>query len=109
MTGQSHVDGEQGLLVPLEYVIPDSLVSRYATNMVVQHSEHEFVLSFFEIQSPVLLGSPEEARSRLDEMGSVRARCVARIIVAPERMPGFIQALQANYDRHVEQRGRQGE
>lgn len=33
--------------LPIDWHIPDNMVSRYATNMVIQHTEHEFVVSFF--------------------------------------------------------------
>jgi hypothetical protein len=86
--------------VPLEWYVPEDLVSRYATNLVVQHSEHEFVISFFEIHPPLLLGTPEEIEAKLKQIESVQAHCVARIIVAAERMPEFLQVLQHNLDRY---------
>ncbi len=84
----------QAVEVPIEWHIPESLVSRYATNMIVQHSEHEFILSFFDTPPPLILGE-----SRIDELKkikSIRATCVAQIIVAKDRMPRFVDAMQEN-------------
>lgn len=53
---------------PLSFHIPEHVVSRYATNFVVQCTGQEFVLSFFEALPPFLLGdSPEENRAILEE------------------------------------------
>jgi len=80
--------------VPIEWYVPESLVSRYATNMIVQHSEHEFILSFFETPPPLILG---ESRSEdLKKLKSIRATCVAQIIVARDRMPRFVDVMQEN-------------
>jgi hypothetical protein len=40
-------DGRESRPVPIEWRVPDSMVSQYVTNMVVQASEVEFILSFF--------------------------------------------------------------
>jgi hypothetical protein len=70
--------------------------------MIVQHGENEFIISFFEAIPPVLLGTPEDRKSTLEQMGSVRADCVARIIVAANKMPTFIKALQQNMNSYQE-------
>jgi hypothetical protein len=80
--------------VPIEWYVPESLVSRYATNMIVQHSEHEFILSFFDTPPPLILG--ESKLEDLQKIKSIRAICVAQIIVAKDRMQGFVNAMQEN-------------
>jgi hypothetical protein len=84
---------------------PRDIASAYATNLLIQHSDTEFVVSFYEAMPPVLLGSPEERQAQLDEIGEVHARCVARIIVAPSRMQGFVNALQENLALYLERSG----
>jgi Protein of unknown function (DUF3467) len=91
---------EQNLItsraVPIQWHFPDDIVSRYATNLVVQHTEHEFSISFFEVRPPILVGSPEDIQAALQRVESVPAVCIARIIVAAERMPEFLRVLQDN-------------
>ena len=48
---------EQAINLPIEWNYPENIVSKYATNLVVPHTEHEFILSFFEARSPVILGT----------------------------------------------------
>jgi hypothetical protein len=91
---------EEGVFLPIEWHCPEGLISRYATNLVVQHAEHEFYISFFEIMPPLVLGAPEERKAKLEEIESVRAECVARVIVPAGQMPVFIKTLQSNWEAY---------
>ena len=88
----------EGLELPIEWYLPEGLISRYATNMVVQRSEHEYIISFFEVKPPLILKelTAEEAKATFS---SIRAECIARIVVADKRMPNFVKALQSNLER----------
>jgi hypothetical protein len=85
--------------VPIEWRIPERLISQYATNFVVQRSEHEFIIFFFELRPPLVLGSPEEQMAALEKIPSVPAECIARIVVAAERLPEFVKVLQAQLEQ----------
>lgn len=87
-------DQPKEIEVPIDWRVPDSIKSQYATNMIVQHTDHEFIVSFFETVSPILLAPL--TTEQIQAIDSVRAECVARIIIARDRMPRFIQALQTN-------------
>lgn len=88
-----HQEPEQ-IAVPIDWHVPEDLTCQYATNLVVQHTDHEFMISFFRAAPPLIIGTPEEQKAQLEELGRVRADCVARIIIAPGRMPEFVQVLQ---------------
>jgi hypothetical protein len=85
---------DNGIGIPVEWYVPDDLPTRYATNMTLQRTEHEFVLSFYEQKIPLLFGAPEDIQKRASEITSVRATCVSRLIIANGRFPGFVEALQ---------------
>ncbi|HDL86600.1 MAG TPA: DUF3467 domain-containing protein [Candidatus Acetothermia bacterium] len=87
--------------VPIEWHISEDINSKYATNLVVQHSEHEFILDFFEMRRPLILGNPDQVREQWQKIESVRAECVAQIIVSPDRMQEFIDVMQAALDKYV--------
>ena len=89
---------EERQQIPIEWHIPEQIVTRYASNMVVQNTGQEFIVSFYELFPPLLFGTPADL-AKLDKMESVRAECIARIIVSKDRMPKFIEALQTNFDR----------
>jgi hypothetical protein len=88
-------------LVPVEWHIPEGIVSRYASNMVVQNTGQEFIVSFFELFPPLVFGTPSDLE-KAAQIESIRAECIARIIVSVDRMPKFIEALQTNLERMTE-------
>lgn len=97
----------EGITLSVDWHFPEGLQSRYANNMLVQTGEHEFVISFFEMQLPTLLGSPEENQTKLKEMGTIKAECVSKIIVSPGVVQGFIDALQTELDKFSSQESKQ--
>ena len=92
----------QGMAMRLKFEWPGDVMSRYATNFVSQHTRDEFVLSFYEVLQPILVGTPESNKQQLEEMGSVPAHCVARIILSPSGMTQLIDILQRNQASFVE-------
>lgn len=89
-------EDHEGVNVPLDFHIPKDIISRYATNMTIQPGENEFIISFFEVIPPMLLGTPEERARKIKSLKEVRAECVARVIVAADKLPSFIEAMQTN-------------
>jgi hypothetical protein len=85
--------------IPMIWDIPEDMGSGYATNMLVQSGEHEFFVSFFEANPPVIL-DPKD----IEKIESVRADCIARVIISAERMGRFIEVLQQQLDRHNEKK-----
>lgn len=97
----SEIENPELFELTINWDIPDDVPGGYATNMVVQHTEHEFMVSFFEMEKPIILGTPEERRERLKSMESVRAKCVAKVTIAAGRMQEFIDALAGNYELYT--------
>ena len=94
-------ENPEELRIPIEWEFPDGLISRYANNFVVQHSETEFVIQFFEILPPILLGTPDRIQTQIEQIKTIRAECVGRIIISTEKMPEFIHVLQENYEKFL--------
>jgi len=90
----------EGILIPIEYDVPQGLSSRFANYMTIQQDGHEFYLSFFEITPPLALGTPEQRREQLKELGSVKGTCVARIVFSAERMPGIVEVLHEQVEKY---------
>jgi hypothetical protein len=108
MNDQPSANGENDsprMQIPLVFDPPTDVVTRYATNFVIQCMEHEFILSFYEAIPPVLLGSPEENRAALAESGALHAQCVARIVVTHERMHEFASLVRTSMDRFAASQG----
>jgi hypothetical protein len=82
--------------VKIKYVLPPELVAHYADNLNVTHTETEFVLSFIQMQHPLLVTNDEWA-----DVDVVEGKCVSRIIISPQKMGLFIQALRQNFERYI--------
>ena len=87
-----------GVRLPIEWHCPDGISSHWTNHLIVQNAEEEFILSFFEMRPPMLLGSPDEQTEQLKKMDSVRAECVARLIVNPAKLESFIAVMQRVLD-----------
>jgi len=84
--------------VPLKRTYPADLRTHFVANVVIQHQPDHFILSFFEVLPPPILGATElEKQAVFEQIDSVEARCVARIVVTPNRMKAIIRALSENY------------
>lgn len=91
-------DTESGVPVRIEHVFTEPPISQFANHLIVQHTEHEFILSFFEIDNPIILG--DEDKTKLEQLESVRAYCVARVAVPTGRMASFVEALENNLAKY---------
>jgi len=92
-TGAARVGTKRALNV--EFVFPEGIKKEFVSNILIQNGEHEFVISFFQAEPPLLTGtSKEELEQKVKEISSVRAFCVSRIIVSHEKIGQFIEALQ---------------
>lgn len=85
---------EQEVKAVIKWNIPDYIISRFASNMLVQTMENEFKILFFEIKPPIRFAPSDPAPTE------VQADCVASIIVTPDRLPKFIEALQKQLARY---------
>ena len=95
--------------VPIEWYVSEDIKSQYATNMIVQHTGEEFLISFFEMEQPLLLGNRDEVKSKLETIGTIRAKCIARIIVTPQRMKKFVEAMTKNFEASSRKEEKKGE
>lgn len=81
--------------IPLHFNISLDMPSVYATNVLIQASEHEVIISFFEAQQPFFLEENEAENIETLKKVGIRAECVARVTVAKARFKGFAQAMSS--------------
>jgi hypothetical protein len=85
---------------PIEWHVPSELQGRYATLFAVQPGPYEINILFFEPQLPIFGGTPEQIIEQAQKVESVRAECVGKIVVAPERLPELIALLTNAMDNY---------
>jgi hypothetical protein len=90
---------KSGKDVPIDFM-PSDMPGLYATNIVVQHTSKEFVITFWEVKAPPILGTTEERKEKIERVEQVLAHCVARMVVSPGRMKGFVGAMQENWETY---------
>ena len=82
----------------IEWNIPDNITTGFATNIVVQKIDHEFRVSFFELKPDIVLR--EEDIKKMVRRGTVRADCIASLIITPDRMHKFIEAMTTQLTKY---------
>ena len=73
--------------IPIKWNVPETIITRFASNMVVQTIEGYFKLLFFEIKPEIHLVAPAAPSSE------IVAECVGSIIVPPDKLPAIIEVL----------------
>jgi hypothetical protein len=83
----------------IERTYPLDLQTHFVTHFVVQGQPEYFIMSFFELLPPPILGdTEEEKRQQLEAMASIEAKCVARLVVPSDAMREFIETVSQNYE-----------
>lgn len=96
MTDGTPKESLQGTTVnlPVQWQIPDDAVAAYATNFVIQRMQHEYLISFFQVQPPLILGTPEQVIEKVSHLDRVPARLVGQIVIAEDRLQELQKLLQ---------------
>lgn len=89
---------QKAITLPIKWNVPETMVTRFASNMVVQTIENEFKLSFFELKPKIHFNPSDTIPTE------VIADCVASVIITVDRIPKFISALQKQLDTYNEKR-----
>ena len=91
---------QQGRPVPIVVTGLDDVPILFSNQFYIQFHQTEFILTFCQIQPPLLLGTPEEVAVQAERITSVPARVVARIGLTPQRMTELVRILQENLQKY---------
>jgi hypothetical protein len=86
--------------LPLTWVEFDETPIAFANRFVAQPQPGEFILSFGQVTGPPLVGSPEDVREQVRELGHVDITTVARVGLTRTRLVELIAVLQSTLDDH---------
>jgi len=87
------------VIVPIEF--QGDIPAVYANNVLIQHTDSEFIITFFEILPPIISPDPSRQNEEIARMKSVPARAVAKIIMAHEPAIQFQSAMQDNISKFL--------
>jgi uncharacterized protein DUF3467 len=93
--------GEPPIQLRVRFVNDPSVRTAYATNMMVQSTDQEFIVIFFEARPPYITGDTvDERRAAAAKIeNTIDALEVARVVIAPDRLETFINLLQQQVER----------
>ena len=89
----------QGVTLPVEWHVPETIHNQYIHNVIVQPGQNEITLILFETHIPPYIGTPEANRELLQKQ-AVRFECVGKFVVTPQFVPEIIKALQVGLDNY---------
>lgn len=76
--------------LPIEWRIPDSLLTSRTNYVTIQQSGvDEFTVSFFERRLPTIIGSLEEQLERFNSLEVISAICTARLTINHQELLAF--------------------
>jgi hypothetical protein len=90
---------EEGVELVVELAEPNDLQTRFANHMIVTRGPYESFITFYEIQPPTILGSPEEKEKQKKALKSIQGKAVARVVVPNQVVPSIIRALEENEEK----------
>jgi hypothetical protein len=92
-------DDRDNFELKIRYDDPSALEVLYATNLAVQSTAHEYILNFYAIMPPLIVGTDDEKRAAIKALGGrVTATPLARVVVAASKIEEFIDLLQKQVD-----------
>jgi len=107
-------DNEEPLVidVPVEWVVPDTVLTSRTTNITIQPSGPSgFIVSFFDQRPPIITGSREEQIEQFKKIEAVPAICTARLFMDYNKLVEYRDVFQATIEeyqqRHRKKRGAQ--
>ncbi|MBI5291177.1 MAG: DUF3467 domain-containing protein [Chloroflexi bacterium] len=86
--------------IKVKFAFPDDLQSHFVTNFIIQHQPESFVLSFFEVWPPAILGNEEEQRAAIESFEEIEAKCIARMVITPSKVKELLAALKDNVEKY---------
>jgi len=89
--------------VPIAWDVPSNVPAVRVNNFVIQHTDDDFVISVFEIPTPIVFGNSEERAAKVLEMGAITALCRGRFVLGPGRMSELIELLTRNFEEWQKQ------
>ena len=87
---------DKEVALPVVWEMPTGFPAHYATHLVVQHTDEDFTITFWDLRPPVLIGTLDEKRKQVETLREVRPTPLARIVVSPRRMREFTQVMRDN-------------
>ena len=88
---------EDNKVVPIVWQGIEEAPLVFSNAIIVQHTPHEFVLTFGFVQPPIVTGSDD-----MERVEQVTAKASVRVALPPTRTKQFLEVLSNNFKVYVE-------
>jgi hypothetical protein len=92
---------ETRIELPIQYIYPTGTAGKMANHLLVQHDQHEFHLSFFQLNLPIVPQDEDERKQWEASNPALPAECIAKVVLSRSRMKSFIDALTSNFEKSL--------
>lgn len=94
---------KQPVKIPLRWPENVNLPTIYANQLFISHVGPEFFLIFGEVTPPLWT---EVSPKKVDALGSLEVKPVAKIAVSQEAMPAIAKVIQENVEQFLAKKGK---
>lgn len=85
----------KSIQLKINRVNPDNIRPILANDLLVNHTENEFFLTFSILEPPAILSQED-----LGKTSEVSAITRAKIVISPKFLESIIKVLTVNYEKH---------
>lgn len=86
----------EGFLIPIDLSGSAEMPALHVNQVLIQHTEHEFLVTFYEMLPPPITPDPTRQAEELAKIKAVAARPVAKLVMSPGRARELAAALFEN-------------
>lgn len=77
----------------IDFEVPPEARSMYANHMIVQRTQDETMVTFFELFPPMILGTPAQQQEAYSKVETIKARFVVRVSMPLTKLRKFAKAI----------------
>ena len=100
MATEGSTSASYAFTASIEYPKDDGVYPLFANNVVVQIGSDGYVLGFYSVFPPIVIGSEAEINASLSAMKVVNAKCVSKILLSPEEAKRLATVLTDAIAKH---------
>jgi hypothetical protein len=85
----------------IERHVPNDQKAIYTNHFVIQSEQSVFHLLCFQLNPPMLVGTPEQVQAMASKIKSVEAECVAHLVIPSHQMGDLVAIMKDTLDKHI--------
>lgn len=100
---EDHLPNEREIRI--ERTMSEKVKTHFATNFAVQRTEEYFIITFYELFPPLIVGTDEERRAQLSELETIESKALTRVVVTPAHFRELMGHMESQLEKYERQMG----